>query len=137
MDVVEAEGKALVLDLPSDLPPVLADRDLVRRVIDNLLSNALKYTTMRIEVSIEWHASESYLQVSVSDDGPGIPPQLRDVIFDRFVQAEAADARKGAGLGLTFCRLAVEAHGGRIWVEGSEEGGCRFVFTLPVQVEEK
>ena len=79
-----------------------------------------------------------HVSVSVTDVGPGIPPEERERIFERFAQVaggKGARGRRGFGLGLTFCRLAVEAHGGRIWVEpGPEECGSRFVFSLPLSV---
>jgi signal transduction histidine kinase len=133
VDVARAKGKVLSLSLPGTLPRVLADRGLLRRVFDNLLSNALKYARTRIEVRVEGYSETGYLQVSICDDGPGIPSQFREAIFDRFVQVQPADARKGTGLGLTFCKLVVEALGGRIWVEDGKGDGCRFVFLLPVQ----
>ena len=68
----------------------------------------------------------------ISDTGPGIPPMYRDKIFDRYLRTNPGGAPvRGVGLGLTFCKLAVEAHDGRIWVEDGSGGGSRFVFTLP------
>ena len=68
------------------------------------------------------------------DSGPGIPPEYLTRVFDRFVQVEGqAGRRQGTGLGLAFCKLAVEAHGGRIWVENRPEGGSAFYFALPVE----
>jgi signal transduction histidine kinase len=72
--------------------------------------------------------------IAVSDTGPGIPPEQRERVFEWFAQIGGEKLkRRGFGLGLTFCRLAVEAHGGRIWVENSEDGiGTKFVFSLPL-----
>ena len=72
------------------------------------------------------------LLFTVSDTGPGIPPDQHEIIFDRFVRAKETIAR-GTGLGLALCKLAVEAHGGQIWVESQVEQGSAFKFTLPIQ----
>ena len=75
-----------------------------------------------------------YIRLSIGDNGPGISPDQRERIFERFARIEDGFAsRSGFGLGLVFCRLAVEAHGGKIWVEDNEEGqGSKFVFCLPI-----
>ena len=76
------------------------------------------------------------VRCSVRDTGPGIPPEDRTRIFDRFVQiADRRGRRRGTGIGLNFCRLAVEAHGGQIWVEDASGGGSEFSFTLPAATE--
>ena len=75
------------------------------------------------------------LQVAVTDDGPGIPADQRERIFDKFAQVESGFARRGSGLGLTFCRLAVEAHGGCIWLEQAPSQGSRVLFALPLADE--
>jgi len=132
----EGENKTLVIHASADLPPVMADAELIGRVIDNLISNALKYTVTggRIEISAERH--DQNLVVCVRDDGQGIPLEYHARIFDKFVQVtDSMDVplRKGAGLGLAFCRLAVEAHGGKIWVESVPGQGSAFSFTLPLE----
>jgi two-component system, NtrC family, sensor histidine kinase KinB len=71
----------------------------------------------------------------VTDSGPGIPPHLRDAVFDRYYRIRGSGAREGVGLGLAFCRLAVEAHGGRIWVEGEPGSGAVFAFFLPAEAD--
>jgi signal transduction histidine kinase len=125
----------LHFDIEDDLPPVTVDVDMLDRVLGNLLDNALKYTPDKGWISIGAHRDSKNILVSVTDTGPGIPPDERERIFERF--AQVADGpqpvRRGFGLGLTFCRLAVEAHGGQIWIEpGPDNKGSRFVFTLPV-----
>ena len=115
-----------------DSATIQADGDLLRRVLVNLLGNAIKFTPRagRIEVSAQLHASGWHL--AVRDQGPGIAPQHRERIFEKFGQVEmrAQGERPSTGLGLTFCRLAVEAHGGAIWVESEEGQGSTFRFTL-------
>lgn len=128
-----AEGYFLTFVWPE--PPVLAvcDRELIGRVLQNLLGNALKYTPAggRIRLSVERHGPS--VRVAVLDTGRGIPEDCRDRIFEKYGQAETRqDGRKySTGLGLYFCRLAVEAHGGRIGVDSEIGGGSQFWFELP------
>ena len=116
-----------------DLPLVLIDVEKIDRVLVNLLDNALKHTPNGETISIAAAIAPGMVVVSVTDAGPGIPPTERERIFERFAQvSDDKTARRGFGLGLTFCRLTVEAHGGKIWVEsGPKEQGSRFVFSLP------
>lgn len=124
--------------VPDDLPYITADLDKIERVVSNLVDNAIKHLDiggrLTLAAEIEAQPSGAYLRVSVTDTGPGIPPSERERIFERFAQVEGDKAkRQGFGLGLSFCKLAVEAHGGRIWVEsGPGDVGSRFIFTLPV-----
>lgn len=108
---------------------------LVQRVVENLVGNALKHTpsTGRIEVDVSRAGSAT--RVEVRDNGRGVPPEAREKIFDRYATLEArTDSRyHSAGLGLTFCRMAVEAHGGRIGVDAAEPQGSVFWFELPAQ----
>ncbi len=142
LEVLAREANiALSADLPDDLPPVLIDVDKMRRVLVNLLDNALRYTPAGGSVSIKAapHPEAGLLTVSVEDTGPGIPPEVRESIFDKWQTGLTGQhqkrGRKGLGLGLTFCRLAVEAHGGTIWVEEGAAGGAVFRFTLPISTE--
>jgi signal transduction histidine kinase len=103
-------------------------------VLVNLLDNALKYSPDGCQITIAAEATPDGVIVSDTDQRPGIPPDQRERIFERF--AQVADAtqprRRGFGLGLTFCKLTVEAHGGEIWVEpGPNDRGSCFAFTLP------
>jgi len=115
---------------------VLADDDKIGRVLTNLVDNALKFTppdgqvTVRVEPMPD---QAGFIRCAVQDTGPGIPPEHLERIFDRFVQAPSGrGARRGTGLGLTFCKLVIEAHGGRVGVESQESEGSTFYFTLPV-----
>jgi len=126
----------LTLNFPPDLPPVWADPDQIRRVLTNLTDNAIKYSPKGGPLVVTAVAYDGMVEVSVLDAGPGVAPEEREHIFARFAQVEAGGIRpRGFGLGLSYCKLAVEAHNGRIWVEPGPGGvGSRFVFTLPVVV---
>jgi len=128
-----AEGRGLELrvELAEGLPPVLADRDRVVQVLDNLLANAVKFTPAGGAVRVSAARRGGEVLVSVEDSGPGLPEEALERVFDRFWQAERIDNR-GLGLGLAIVRGLVEAHGGRVWVENRPEGGAAFRFTLPV-----
>jgi len=121
-------------EVSKDCPYVYADKSKVNRVLANLVDNAVKFTREGSRITVAAGLAEGdMLVVRVSDNGPGIPEEYRQKIFERFLQVPGqAGRRRGSGLGLTFCRLAVEAHGGRIWVEDEPQGGAVFVFTLPV-----
>jgi signal transduction histidine kinase len=131
--LAEAKGVTLEADLPAGLPEVWADRDVLLRVLINLLDNALKFTRAG-RVWVEAHPAEAgAVRVDVVDTGPGIPEGERERIFEKFTQVRGqVQTRRGSGLGLAFCRMAVEAHGGRIWVEDGPRGkGSCFAFTIP------
>lgn len=128
-------------DLPGDLPLVMVDREKIERVLINLLDNALRFTPASSEILIAAQVLEqSYqVQIKIADSGPGIPVSERTRIFDRFRRIKGQEplrGSKGSGLGLTFCRMAVEAHGGRIRVEEESPlpGAC-FSFTVPISHE--
>lgn len=133
-----AKGVALEASLPSELPDVSADRDVLLRVLINLLDNALKFTRAEGRVWMEVHPEAEAVRVDVVDTGLGVPEGERERIFEKFTQVRRhIQARRGSGLGLAFCRMAVEAHGGHIWVEDGPEGkGSRFSFTIPRAVSE-
>lgn len=121
--------------LPEHLPHVYVEEDMIRRVLVNLVNNALKYSSehQTITLSGVLQPENNRLLISVSDQGKGIPKQYRESIFEKFERIQAKDSNaKGLGLGLAFCRLAVEAHDGRIWVDDAPSGGARFNFTLPL-----
>ena len=119
--------------LAEDLPLALADQDVVERVLVNLIDNALKFTPSDGQVWVEARAEGENVRVDVVDTGAGVPPEERTRVFEKFTRGRARrGSQRGAGLGLTFCQMAVEAHGGRIWIEDGPGGkGSRFIFTLP------
>ncbi|HXV75173.1 MAG TPA: ATP-binding protein, partial [Candidatus Polarisedimenticolaceae bacterium] len=116
--------------------PVWATADplLTRRVIDNLLSNAMSHSPTGGFIELQVGYREEGAEIVVSDQGPGVPEQLREHVFDKYAQvrsSEPATATTNRGLGLTFCRLVVEAQGGSIWIESSPAGGACFRTVLP------
>lgn len=124
---------SISLSLPSNLPTVMADRDRIEEVLQNLLDNAIKYSPRERAVSIACHATGEEVIVSVSDSGMGIALRDQEHIFERFQRSDddGAKSRPGAGLGLYICRAIVEAHGGHIWVESTLRQGSTFSFSLP------
>ena len=124
---------SIMLDIPPNLPTVMADRDRIEEVLQNLLDNAVKYSPRRRAITITCHATGEEVIVSVSDMGMGISLREQEQIFDRFHRASdpEAQATSGAGLGLYICRTSIEAHGGRIWVESTLHQGSTFSFSLP------
>jgi PAS domain S-box-containing protein len=137
-----AEDKAVrvIVNLDS-LPQVEIDQEMIRRVLQNLVDNALKFSPPETNVHISGavatpemlppgHPDGQWVVVEVRDQGTGVPEEYQQVIFQLFVQAPEGHGH-GTGIGLSFCRLAVEAHGGRIWVESTPGKGSTFRFTLP------
>ena len=121
------------VDLPADLPPVSADYNRLERIFINLLSNALKYSTPDTPVIVRARPEEGMVCVSITDQGPGIPPEERPNLFQRYYRANSTrTTEEGIGLGLYITKLLVEAHGGRVWVESEVGTGSTFSFTLPV-----
>ena len=130
---VEAEAAEVRLEQRTDVAQIIADPDLFRRVIENLLDNAIRHAPAGSVVRIEASGRDGSVEVRVADHGSGIAPELRERVFDRFVQVESrggAASRAGRGLGLAFCKLAVEAHGGSIWIEDGAPGAV-FCVRLP------
>ncbi len=127
------EEREIILDAPSAPVIVVADGDLLLRTIQNLLGNALKFTPSDGWIRLGIEPDDNHVCVKVRDNGPGIPAEYRERIFEKFGQVETrANGQKySTGLGLTFCKLAVEAHGGSIGVESEVGKGSTFWFVLP------
>jgi signal transduction histidine kinase len=117
---------------PTDLL-VNADQDRVIRVLANLVSNSVKFSPPGGTVRVAARREGAFIYTAIDDQGPGIPADQLQHIFERFRQAENAtkQGKGGSGLGLTICQVIVELHGGKIWAENLPIGGSRFVFTLP------
>lgn len=128
---VRAEGKQLTLMPRVETDRVMADPALLRRVLENLLDNAIRHAPAESVVSLVARKLDDVVELRIADHGSGIPAPLRELVFDRFVQASGEDDRQsGYGLGLAFCKLAVQAHGGTIAVEDGAPGAV-FCVRLP------
>lgn len=132
------QGYRIEVQLPPELPLVRADERALAEVVYTLVENACKYSPAgtRVRISGAVLTDAEQIQLTVEDEGPGIPPELRGKVFDRFFRAtpEAKKLRSaGSGLGLAIARGIVEAHGGRIWLEPGAQGrGTRVHFTVPI-----
>jgi two-component system clock-associated histidine kinase SasA len=126
------KSQTLTTDLPQDVPPVYADKELARQVIINLLENAIKYTPEGGEICLSiLHRTSQKVQFSLYDNGPGIPPEKQERIFEGHFRLKRDQSKEGYGLGLALCRKIIHAHYGQIWVDSSPGGGSCFHFTLP------
>lgn len=117
--------------LADALPRVWVDAEMIRRVLINLLENAIKYSPVDAKIEIGAQAQERFVLFWVKDNGPGIPPAEHKRIFEKFARLKGQGRPGGLGIGLAFCRTAVQAHGGEIWVESEERKGAKFIFKLP------
>jgi len=128
------EGAIATVDVSDDAPVFRADKVLIKRVLSNLVQNALTHTAGPVTLDLTARADANGILLTVTDDGPGIPSEYQEIIFRKFERVRAANAPRvrSSGLGLTFCRLAVESHGGRIWVKSVEGEGSTFYVQLPV-----
>ena len=129
----ENKQQEMSVAIPENLPALSVDEDMIRRVLINLLENSIKFTPAGGKLGLGVRKEDTQVQVWVQDTGPGIPPEQQEAVFEKFTRLRTEFAPKGLGLGLAFCRLAVEAHGGKIWVESQPGAGSRFIFNLPVE----
>ncbi|MBI3193200.1 MAG: HAMP domain-containing histidine kinase [Ignavibacteriae bacterium] len=115
---------------------IIVDPDLLHRVFINIISNAIKHTASNgfIEIRTNLNINQNQVEISVSDNGNGIPKEYHQKIFEKFEQVNIKDQKSGSGLGLAFCKLAIETHGGRIWVESEQDKGSRFFLELPLTI---
>jgi two-component system sensor histidine kinase/response regulator len=128
------EGATSTVDVADDAPVFRADKVLIKRVLSNLVQNALTHTAGPVRLALAARADANGILFTVADDGPGIPSEYQEIIFRKFERVRAANAPRvrSSGLGLTFCRLAVESHGGRIWVKSADGEGSTFYVQLPL-----
>jgi signal transduction histidine kinase len=133
--IAEEKGVRLGLKLPEDRPATVdVDERLVERVFYNLLSNALRFTPRGGSITLGLsRAGAKELEFSVADTGPGIPPEERTRVFEKFRQLSAGGPRAGFGLGLNICRKIVTLHSGTIWVDSQAGQGSQFVVRLPIR----
>src|SRR5579859_2683201 len=138
------QGRRIDMLVPDEVSPVELDPDLIGQVFTNLIENAIRYTPPESPIEISVRADEKQMFVTVADHGPGIPENALELVFERFrrikqgvVDNATLSAEQGSGLGLAVCRGFVQAHGGRIWAENGNNGGAKFIFTLPLQSAEE
>lgn len=130
---VTAEEKGIEIRTGAAGCNAFIDEERIARVLQNLVGNALKFATPLSAIEIEAAITDGFVEISVKDEGRGIPPDQIETIFDRYSQVDTReDSRTGSGLGLTICKSIVELHGGRIWVTSVEDVGSRFAFTVPL-----
>jgi protein-histidine pros-kinase len=132
--VAAEKGVGIEMDGGSEPFAALCERERVQQVLHNLIGNAIHFTPTGGHVSVRVRREGKEVRIAVSDGGPGIPPEQRPYVFDRYWRGRGA-SRHGIGLGLFIAKRLAEAHHGRIWVEDAPGGGATFVFTLPAADE--
>jgi signal transduction histidine kinase len=132
----EQEGATVALEAADDAPVFRADRGLLKRVFGNLIQNALTHSSERVSLTLAARREGSdQILFTVADNGPGIPREYHELIFHKFERVRMPEMPRvrSSGLGLAFCKLVVEAHGGRIWVQSEEGRGSQFHIVLPAE----
>lgn len=132
LPIANNKEQEIHIRIQENIPNAEVDENMVQRVLINLLENAVKYTPPESNITVGAAQTDQELCFWVEDTGPGIPAEKRPTIFDKYTRLHGKGGPKGIGLGLAYCRLAVEGHGGRIWVDEATTGGARFAFTLPI-----
>ena len=131
----EENGLHLKLEIPRDLPTIKGDRDKIKQVVLNLISNAVNYNKPSGSITVTAYSSLNELIISVSDTGPGIRKAEIDHLFEKFYRSQATEKTvQGTGLGLAICQKIVEAHNGRIYVQSEVGMGTTFSVHLPLRV---
>ena len=128
------KGVELRSEVRLDDTAIVADGDLLRRVLENLVVNAIRHSSSSAFIEVVILSSALHVELQVRDQGPGVPEEHRERVFDKYARLESEpspDSERNRGLGLTFCRIAAEAHGGKIWVEANEPRGAAFIVRLP------
>lgn len=133
----ESKAQNVQTSVAPGLPELFIDTDMVKRVLINLLENASKYTPREGVIQVTAKQVDGNILFSVQDSGPGILPDTMQKIFEKFVTFSPDKQNRSMGIGLAFCRLAVEAHGGKIWVESDPGNGSNFQFILPVVLNQQ
>ena len=131
----QQEGASATADASDDAPVFSADKVLLKRVLSNLVQNAISHSSGPVQLAFAARSDPNGILLTVTDNGPGIPPEYQEIIFRKFERVRSPNAPRvrSSGLGLTFCRLAIEAHGGRIWVKSKEGEGSTFYVQLPLE----
>jgi signal transduction histidine kinase len=137
--MVKANGVKLIMDFPDSFPLLVADPDKLEQVLMNLVGNALRFSPPDSAITVTGRCHDDGVIIEVKDEGPGIAFTELEKIFDKFYRLDNETNRKnpGTGLGLPICRALVNLHGGKIWVESEIKQGCRFIFTLPLNLDKQ
>lgn len=124
----------LIIDVPQNLPHVMVDKQRITQVIVNLVGNAAKFSPLETQIMLTVTHQADMIQVDVADEGPGIRPENRALVFEAFQQVDQRTPQegKGAGLGLAICKGIIEAHHGQIWIQPKSDPGTTISFTLPI-----
>jgi signal transduction histidine kinase len=130
--LVEGKDQQMRVELPESLPYVGSGK-LMTQALTNLLDNSHMHTPSGTEIVIESRATPTEILLTISDNGPGIAPELHEAIFERFYKAPSARRGRGLGLGLAIARTVIQMHGGRLWVESTPREGTTFFISLPRQ----
>jgi PAS domain S-box-containing protein len=135
--VSNSRRQSLKIDLPETLPSIWVDEDMARRVLINLMENSSKFMQTGGALEVGAQTEDGWLHTWIKDNGPGIPLAEQERVFDKFTRLRGKGKPGGLGIGLAFCRLAVQGHGGRIWVESEIGKGATFHFTFPVATQKQ
>jgi signal transduction histidine kinase len=129
----QQERTNVSVSVSDDAPVFIGDKGLIKRVFSNLIQNAVTHSASPIDLELSARRAGHGVLFTVTDNGPGIPPEYHEVIFRKFGQVEMprTPRTRSSGLGLTFCKLVVERHHGRIWVKSAEGKGSSFYIELP------
>jgi two-component system sensor histidine kinase/response regulator len=135
----QQERATCTIDVSDDAPVFEADKELLKRVFNNLVQNAVTHSAQAVNIDFKARRDGDAVMFTIADNGPGIPPQYHEVIFRKFerVKTQGVPRTRSSGLGLAFCKMVVDAHGGRIWVQSAEGQGSAFHFTLPIKPAER
>src|SRR5690242_9552596 len=135
----QQEGATASVEVTDDAPVFEADRELLKRVINNLVQNSVTHSAQAVKIELRARKEGDGVMFTVADNGPGIPPEYHEVIFRKFerVRTQGIPRTRSSGLGLAFCKMVVDAHGGRIWVQSAVGQGSAFHFTLPLKPPER
>jgi signal transduction histidine kinase len=132
LPVTEVRRQTISTDLEPDILPLWIDSDMIQRVLVNLIENASKYSPLEGRITIGARQEGEWAKIWVQDSGKGIPLADQERVFDKYTRLKGEHSSSGLGVGLAFCRLAVQAHGGKIWVESEPGNGACFFITLPL-----
>ncbi|WP_205943700.1 sensor histidine kinase [Pedobacter aquae] len=135
--LIKDKNITLSISFPEHLPLVYGDQDLLSRVVNNLVSNAIKYcSTKDGEIKVMVLEDEGFIKINITDNGEGIPDKDKNYVFNKFYQTENQTKKaEGSGLGLAICKKIVELHQGEIGVTDAATSGTCFYFTLPIEIK--